>query len=257
MDEEFQQEEKTQRKLVITGDFLGEGRSGHGTYYENGKVFSKYIGLAEDRNGLHIVIPLSGVYNPKKGDGVIGRIEEIVFSKWIVDINSPYQGVMTLSDAVEEFVDLTKTDLTKYFEPGDLIFAEISSVSKSKQISLSMKSRKCRKLRGGRLIKVVSSKVPRIIGRSGSMVEMIKNTTGTQIVVGQNGIVWVRGENEDLATEAILMIDEKSHLRGLTDYIKEFLEKSPKKIEKPVKIEEKTDESFEEETDEKEGDFDE
>ncbi len=236
MEETIQQEEKIQRKLVIPGDLLGEGRSGHGTYFESGKVFSKSIGLAEDRSGLHIVIPLGGVYNPKTGDGVIGRINEIIFSKWIVDINSPYQAAMTLSDAVEEFVDLTKTDLTKYFEPGDLIFAELSAVSKSKQINLSMKSRKCRKLRGGRLIKVVPSKVPRIIGRSGSMVELIKNTTGTQIVVGQNGLVWVKGENEDLATEAILLIDEKSHIRGLTDFMKDFLEKSPKRTTLKQKV---------------------
>ena len=77
------EEKTTQRKLVIPGDLLGEGRGGHGTYVENGKIFSKYIGLAEDRADLHIVIPLSGTYNPKKGDGIIGRVEEIIFSKWI------------------------------------------------------------------------------------------------------------------------------------------------------------------------------
>jgi len=58
------------------------------------------------------------------------------------------------------------------------------------------------------------------------MVEMIKNITGTQIVVGQNGIVWVRGENEDLAAEAILLIDQKSHIKGLTEYTKDFIEKT-------------------------------
>ena len=231
MEEEIEQmNEKRERKIVIPGDFLGTGRPGHGTYAESGQVFSRCVGLAEERSGLHIVIPLSGVYNPKKGDGVIGRIEEVIFSKWIVDINSPYQAALTLSDATEEFVDLTKTDLTRIFEPGELVFAEILSVSNSKQINLSMRSRKCRKLRAGRLINVTPSKVPRIIGRSGSMVEMIKNYTGTQIVVGQNGLVWVRGEGEDLATEAILTIEEKSHMHGLTDYIKNMLESSPKKI---------------------------
>ncbi|MFH0836550.1 MAG: exosome complex RNA-binding protein Rrp4 [Candidatus Aenigmatarchaeota archaeon] len=230
MEENMEQNERKERNIVIPGDLLGTGRPGHGTYGENGEVFSRCVGIAEERSGLHIVIPLSGVYNPKKGDGVIGRIEEVIFSKWIVDINSPYQAALTLSDATEEFVDLTKTDLTRIFEPGELVFAEILSVSNSKQINLSMRSRKCRKLRGGRMINVTPSKVPRIIGRSGSMVEMIKNYTGTQIVVGQNGLVWVKGEGEDLATEAILMIDEKSHMHGLTDFIKDMLERSPKKI---------------------------
>jgi len=217
-----------ERKLVITGELLGKGKAGHGAYEENGSVFSKYIGLAEQRGDIFIVIPLGGVYNPKRGDGVIGKIEEIIASKWFIDINSPYEAVLTLSEGVEEFVDLTKADLSKYFDYGDLIFAEIVSVNRQKQILLTMRSRKCRKLRGGRLIKVTPAKVPRIIGKAGSMVEMIKQTTGTQIVVGQNGIVWVRGDNEDIAAEAVLIIEEKSHLHGLTDHMKNMLEERMK-----------------------------
>jgi len=90
---------------------------------------------------------------------------------------------------------------------------------------LSMRDRKCRKLRAGRLITVVPAKVPRIIGKAGSMVEMIKDTTKTQIVVGQNGLVWVKGENQEIAVEAVREIEKKSHLHGLTDHIKALIEK--------------------------------
>lgn len=212
------------RNLVLPGDALGEGRPGHGTYEEGGRVFAKTIGLAEEKNGLFFVIPLSGIYNPKRGDGVIGKIQEISFSKWIVDINSPYEAVLPLSEATEEFIDLTKSDLTMYFNYGDLIFSEISTVSKTKNVQLSMRNRKCRKLRGGRVIGVTPAKVPRIIGKAGSMVEMIKNMTGTQIVVGQNGIVWVKGDNEEAAIEAVLEIERKSHISGLTEQIRRMLE---------------------------------
>ena len=220
-------EEKTEtkRKLVIPGDELGEGRAGHGTYEENGKVYSSCIGLAEEKNGILFVIPLSGIYNPKRGDGVIGKVESIIFSKWIIDINSPYEAVLSLSEATDEFIDTTKVELTKYIDYEELIFAEIMSITKTKNIQLSMRNRKCRKLRGGRIIKVTPAKVPRIIGRSGSMVEMIKEITGTQVVVGQNGIVWVKGENEEIAAEAVLEIEQKSHVSGLTDHIKAMLEK--------------------------------
>ena len=223
-----------ERKLVIPGDFLGDGRSGHGAYEEDGKSFSSCIGLAEEKNGLYFVIPLSGIYSPKRGDGVIGKIEDIAFSRWIVDINSPYEAVLSLADASDEFIDLTKTDLTKYFNYGDLIFAEILSVSKTKNVQLSMRNRKCRKLRGGRLIKVTPAKVPRIIGKAGSMVEMIKEMTNTQIVVGQNGIVWVEGEPEKeiIAIAAIKKIEEEAHLAGLTDRVKEFLDKETAKLGK-------------------------
>src|SRR3989338_2738796 len=204
----------TQRKIVIPGELLGKGRAGHGAFEENGKVYSKHVGLAEERNGMFIIIPLSGVYNPKRGDGVIGQVEDVIFSKWLIDINSPYQAALPLSEATDEFIDLTKVELTKFFDYNDLIFAEIQSVTKTKNVQLSMRSRKCRKLKGGRLIKVTPAKVPRIIGKAGSIVEMIKEMTGTQIVVGQNGLVWMRGDNEDIATEAVLLIEEKSHVHG-------------------------------------------
>jgi exosome complex component RRP4 len=235
-------EEIQKRRLVIPGELLGEGVAGHGSFEEDGKVYSKFIGLAEEKNSLFFVIPLRGIYNPKRGDGIIGKIEDISFSKWIVDINSPYQAVLPLNEAVDEFIDLTKTDLTKYFDYGDLIFAEISTVTRSKNVQLSMKSRRCRKLRGGRIIEVTPAKVPRIIGRSGSMVEMIKDLTKTQIVVGQNGIVWVKGENEGIAAETVLYIEQKSHVQGLTDQIQTMLEKRM-----GVKREEKPKEEFKEE----------
>ena len=224
-DIEEKRPEKSERKLVIPGDELGEGRAGHGAYEENGKVYSSFIGLAEEKNGVLFVIPLSGIYNPKRGDGVIGKVESIIFSKWIIDINSPYEAVLSLSEATDEFIDTTKAELTKYIDYNELIFAEIITITKTKNIQLSMRNRKCRKLRGGRIIKVTPAKVPRIIGRSGSMVEMIKDITGTQIVVGQNGIVWVKGDNEEIAVEAILEIEQKSHVSGLTDHIKSMLEK--------------------------------
>lgn len=212
------------RKVVIPGDFLGKGRAGRGAYSEGNKVYAKRVGLLDSKGELLYVIPLSGIYDPKKGDNVIGKIREIGLSKWIVDINSPYQGILPLSEAVDEFVDLTKTDLAKFFNFNDIIFAEILMVSRNKVVQLSMKSKRCRKLRGGRIIEVTPAKVPRIIGKNGSMVETIKKYTNTQIVVGQNGLVWIKGEYEDLAAEAIYEIELRSHIKGLTDKIKQMLE---------------------------------
>ena len=237
----------SERKLAIPGDFLGEGRAGHGAYEEDSKVFSCCIGLAEEKNGMHFVIPLSGIYNPKRGDGVIGKIEDVAFSRWIVDVNSPYEAVLPLAEATEEFIDLTKNDMTKYFNFGDLIFVEISSVSQTKNVQLSMRNRKCRKLRGGRLIKVTPAKVPRIIGKAGSMVEMVKQMTNTQIVVGQNGIVWVKGDHEDIAMDVISMIERKSHVHGLTDHVRAYLEdkmKDAPKVERKKYHEEEEREDF-------------
>src|SRR3989338_101552 len=72
------------------------------------------------------------------------------------------------------------------------------------------------------------AKVPRIIGKAGSMVEMIKQMTNTQIVVGQNGIVWVKGDHEDIAMDVISLIEKKSHVHGLTEHVRAYLEEKMK-----------------------------
>ncbi len=224
------EEKARERKLVLPGDELGYGIAGSGTYIDQGKIVSKVIGLAEKRNDHYFVIPLNGVYNPKRGDGVIGIVREIGFSKWVVDINSPYMAVLPLSEGVSEFVDLTKTDLTKYYDFNDIIFAKVQTVTKSRLVQLTMKDRRCRKLYGGRLIRITPTKVPRVIGKGGSMVELIKNKTRCQIVVGQNGLVWIKGEYRHLAAEAVKKIEAYAHIVGLTNKIEEFLNRRLKEM---------------------------
>ena len=74
-------------------------------------------------------------------------------------------------------------------------------------------------------MKITPSKVQRLIGREGSMIEMIKDKTKTQIIVGQNGIVWLKGEKESLAVKAVLTIENESHTVGLTDRVSQLLDK--------------------------------
>ncbi len=218
------EERAKSRKLVLPGEELGRGIAGSGTYIDQGLVVSKVVGMAERKDDIHFVIPLNGVYNPKKNDGIIGIVTEVAPSKWIVDINSPYDATISLSEGVEEFIDLSKSDLTKYYTHGDVIFAKVFSVTKSKQIQLSMRDNRCRKLFDGRIIKITPAKVPRVIGKEGSMVELIKRKTGCHIVVGQNGVIWVKGEKRHLAVETILKIEQYAHTTGLTDRISAFLD---------------------------------
>ena len=82
-------------------------------------------------------------------------------------------------------------------------------------------------MRGGKIVNITPSKVPRLIGKAGSMISLIKEKTGCNIVIGQNGRVWIKGENEDLATQAVLMVNDKSHLDGLTNMVTEFLNSNP------------------------------
>ena len=67
------------------------------------------------------------------------------------------------------------------------------------------------------------------------MISLIREHTGCDITVGQNGLIWIKGtmDGELLAHEAIKLIEKKSHQEGLTDKIQTFLEsKSGKKTQK-------------------------
>jgi exosome complex component RRP4 len=212
--------------IVLPGEFLDErkGRKlGKGVYEENGKVFAKVLGLSKITDTEVSVIPLSGTYLPSAGDRVIGVISTVEIAGWFVDINSPYLAFLPLGEAVEEFVDTSRVDLSKYFDTGDVIFCRIVKVTKSKNVVVSMRDMASRKLYGGVLVKVTPHKVPRIIGKGGSMIQLIKQKTKCEIYVGQNGVIWVKGENKGKAIEAILMVERESHIPGLTERVDRML----------------------------------
>jgi len=63
------------------------------------------------------------------------------------------------------------------------------------------------------------------------MIGMIKKYTDCNIIVGQNGWIWLNGEpeNETVAFKAIKYVEENSHKSGLTEQVEEFLKKETKK----------------------------
>jgi exosome complex component RRP4 len=214
------------REIVLPGEFLGEraGRKiGIGTYLEGERVFAKVLGIPKIEENEISVIPLAGTYIPRVGDRIIGRILSVEISGWMVDINSPYVAFLPLAEGVGEFVDVSRTDISRYFDVDDVIFCSVSKVTKDKTIQVSMKSIGSRKLYGGVLIKINPNKVPRIIGKGGSMINIIKKKTGCEIYTGRNGFIWIKGENKSKAIEAILTVEKESHIIGLTEKIEKML----------------------------------
>src|SRR5208282_4020965 len=106
------------------------------------------------------------------------------------------------------------------FEPGDVVEARIKEVENRKTIILG----EAKLLEGGRIIRVKPKKVLRVIGKKNTMINQIKETTKTDIVVGLNGIIWLRGGDIELAEDAIFKIEREAHVSGLTEMIKRYLE---------------------------------
>ena len=211
------------KDLVIPGQILADDEyySGRGTFKENGKVCSSLLGRVSLRNKKIRVIPLKSKYVPKKGDVVIGKIKDVRFSMWDVDINSPYSGILP---AFEVF-GREKKELNKVYDVGDVLFLRVVDVDEIKKAKLGLKGRGMGKFKGGIIVDIAPTKVPRLIGKKGSMINMIKDKTNCKIVVGQNGLVWVKGNEdmEQLTREIIHLIEAEAHTSGLTNKIKNKL----------------------------------
>jgi|SRR3989338_1703337 len=220
------------KSIAVPGETLATGMDilpGAGAYREGDNIVANRLGLAMIDGRTIKLIPLSGRYIPKIGDTIICKVIDVSFSGWRLDTNSAYSAMLSMKDATSEFI-ARGANLTQYYDVGEFLVCKIVNVTSQKLIDVTMKGPGLRKLKGGRIIEVDSNKVPRIIGKQGSMVMMVKDATKCSITVGQNGLIWILGEpmNELLAIQAIRKIEKESHLSGLTEKIKEFLEKSGK-----------------------------
>lgn len=225
-----------EKEIVVPGELLAKGMDnfpGPGAYRDGEEIYASRLGIVYIDGRTIKIIPTSGVYLPKVGDVLISKVVDIAFSGWRLDNNCPYSAMLSLKDATSDYIG-RGADLTQYYEIGDYVVCKVTNVTSQKLVDVSMREPGLKKLNEGRISKVNTNKVPRIIGKKGSMVSMIKNATGCRIVVGQNGLVWIQGDvdNEFIALEAINKIEAESHISGLTSRIKEFLEqKTGKKIE--------------------------
>jgi len=152
------------------------------------------------------------------------KIVDITMNGWLMDINSAY-GAMLNSKDIPRFVRKGE-DLTQYYDVGDYLRVRIFNVTSQNVVDVTMKEPGLQKLEGGRVIKINPHKVPRVIGKQGSMVTLIKEKTQCNITVGQNGVVWLQGptpESEVQAVCAIKKIEAEAHLEGLTERMTTFL----------------------------------
>jgi exosome complex component RRP4 len=224
------------KDVVVPGQLLAKGMDylpSQGTYRDGENIYASRIGLASINGRAIKLIPLCGPYIPKRDDLVICRAIDILMSGWRIDLFASNSAMLNVKDATNTFVG-KGTDLSKIISIGDYLAAKVVNVTTQKLVDLSLKGPGLRKLDGGQIVRYSPTKFPRVIGKSGSMVSLIKDMTGCHIIVGQNGIIWVSGkpENEVVAIEAIKMIEQYAHTSGLTDRVKQFLESKNLVVEK-------------------------
>ena len=217
------------KRHVIPGEVIisGSYRAEQNTVLQGDKILATSIGLSDVHDGSVRVIPLTGGYYPKDDDLVIGKIISHSAMSWEVDINSCYSGMLPATDVFGRDFSSHSDDLSSKLRKGDLIATRIVNSDKTRDPLLTISGRELGKIDDGELVEISPSKVARLIGKRGSMIQMIESATRAQITIGQNGLIVIACEDSDgllRAINAVELVEEKAHVADLTDRISEMLE---------------------------------
>ena len=218
------------RKYVIPGDVVTAGpfRPEQNTVLEGNKIIATTIGISEIYDDSVRVIPLTGKYIPKINDLVIGKVNSHTSLSWELDINSCYVGFLPAQDVFGRDFSAHADELATKLRTGDLVAARIANFDRTRDPLVSISDRDLGKIDSGVLMEISPSKVPRLIGKKGSMIQMIEEATDAAVTIGQNGWVVVSCESPEgllKAKKAIQMVNEQAHVANLTDQVKEMLDK--------------------------------
>ncbi|MCE2508473.1 MAG: RNA-binding protein [Nitrosopumilaceae archaeon] len=216
------------RKRVIPGDVITSGsyRADQNTVLDGRLIVSTAVGVSEIVDDAVRVIPLTGKYMPRIDDMVVGKVTSHTSLAWELDINSCYVGFLPATDVFGRDFSARSDELASRLKRGDLVAARIANSDRSRDPLLTITDRDLGRIDSGELVKMSASKVPRLIGKRGTMIQMIETQTDSLITVGQNGWAVVACEDPNgllKAKEAIAMVDRLAHTSNLTDRVREML----------------------------------
>jgi exosome complex component RRP4 len=216
-----------ERKQVIPGDVIARGNYQYGNYVEKRgeEYIALRVGLAEvGRDGVKLN-PMTGPYLPRAEDDVIGKVVDMNGFGWVVDINSCFDGFLPASFVFGREFSPSTHDLSSKFRVGDVMGARIESFERSRDPQLSIRGPGYGKVESGEIVKISPTKVPRLIGKRGAMINLISEKTGCDVRVGQNGVVVVNGTPESVlkAVKAIRMVEDEAHAADLLSKVEGYL----------------------------------
>lgn len=219
----------SRRKYVIPGDVVTTGpfRPEQNVVLDGNKIISTAIGVSEIYDNAVRVIPLAGKYIPKINDLVIGKVISHNSLSWELDINSCYVGFLPAQDVFGRNFSSHDDDLTSKLKSGDLVATRIANFDRTRDPLVTISDRDLGKIDSGEMVMISPSKIPRLIGKRGTMIQTIESATNAIITIGQNGWVVVACESADgllKAKKAIQMVNEKAHIANLTEQVRGMLE---------------------------------
>ncbi|MCL5239598.1 MAG: hypothetical protein M1286_03985 [Candidatus Marsarchaeota archaeon] len=217
-------------KVILPGDKISDSPvRTENAIVENGKTYATVMGMLDESRGAFI--PLESIWYPREGDFAVGIIENSKNNVYTVALESPFRGLILPPPRPRfggrgRFGDRGRPPMQEerreIMHIGDVVSVFVKEVKReADQVILILDRPK--RLFGGKLMEVRSSKVPRIIGKDSTMLRQLEDGTRCTILVGLNGLIWLKGENVPLAQKAIWKIQEEAHVSGLTERITELL----------------------------------
>jgi exosome complex component RRP4 len=197
-----------QNEFVIPGDIIvtGSYTPEQNVILEGDKIMSTAIGFCEIEDNRVNVIPLTGFYIPEIDNFVIGKVISHSSLSWEVDINSYYSSMLPASDIFGRDYSPANDDLSLKLGVGDIIAARIVNAGDTRDPLITIAGQNLGKIDSGELIKISPTKIPRLIGKHGSMIQTIEASTNTTITIGQNGLIILKSDNDVDLKKAIALI---------------------------------------------------
>ncbi len=198
----------SERRIVVPGEKIADTATRiPGTYSRDGKTYAALVGFI-DEQGKYIA--LESKYKPMIEDVVVGMITDARHAGYSVDLLLPREG----------FIPARTIRIT--LQLGDFVVAKVRKIERSGMVEVG----EVRRLPRGKIVEFPSAKIPRLIGKKSSMLDILRNNSGGDVVVGNNGYVWMSEKcNIPLLLKALDIIRKKAHKPGLTDTITKFFEK--------------------------------
>ncbi len=197
----------SERKIVVPGEKIADTTTRiPGTYITDGAAYATLVGFL-DEGGKYI--PLESNYRPMMGDVVVGMITDARHAGYSIDLLLPKEG----------FIPARTIRIT--LQLGDFVVAKVRKIERNGMVEAG----EVRRLPRGKIVEFPSSKIPRLIGKQSSMLDILRNNSGGDIVVGNNGYVWMSEKcNIPLLLNALEKIKAEAHKPGLTDAMTKFFE---------------------------------
>ena len=110
----------------------------------------------------------------------------------------------------------------QHMDIGDSALARVQEVDECHNVVLTMKGVGLRRLSQGAVVEVPVNHLDRIRGENNSNLDRMKDTSDCRIIVGENGRVWIDGDDSGISwtREALAIAKQQGHKKNFDSIMK-------------------------------------